>query len=321
MPGFGSIERWNDGEGISETDLELGPSLVARRFVDEFMFSAAGSPQTYRDRAYRDELRPYRNALMPLANTADMNVAIHAGAVMAIVGGAQELSSAAIEPEQLLSYTPELSVTIAAADATLFRRDLIQARIVATDEALVTRHFEDAVTGAKTTQTFVKRANAVVEVGVKSSATFASGVLADALTAEPAPDAGWFRLASIQVPPAVTALDQRNMWDWRMPMGFGGATQMPQNMAAEDIVCWSIKNFAFQQLIANCQARIHALHTDRQLGSAADGGFYRFDQRRVANMILASRLNPTLDYANIGAADVNSAGFTTTFGALLRVPG
>jgi len=317
MAGFGSKVRWSDGEAIVEGDFEQMADFGRRAMYDEFLSNFAGSPQSYRGRTYRDELRPYRNAMMPLILSASMDITMHGGLAVAVLKGAHDIDDTSLVPQSLAVHGNEDTVTISAAHGVSYRRDLIQARIVSEDESLVSRNFEDGVTRVKSSQNVLKRSNLVLEYGVKVGSLVASAALADLLANEPTPDAGWFRVASIQVPPTVTALDQRLIYDWRMPVGFGGTTRRAPECGTEDVACWEEKNFDFEQQVGQCQARIYMCNGNRQLGSDADGGFFRYDQRRIGTIMLRHRFQDnTSNYYNLGG-QLQTGG--DTFSATLDV--
>lgn len=318
MAGYGSKTSIGDGEGITGPDLESLQDFQRRSLADEFLYQRAGSPQNHR-RAYRDELRPLQAALMPICNGVDLDMAITHGSVMAIISGSQELSDLSLEPEMLWCYTNGQTLTFSAGDAALWRRDLVQARIVEAPEAQILRHFEDGITRVKTSQLVTKRTNLTVEVAIKEGGLVASSALADVIAAEPAPDAGWFRIASIRVDPTAVLLDQRNLWDWRMPMGAGGTTKLPPDFDTEDPACWNLKNFTFQQLVGACQARVYLCNEARQLSSFSDGSFFRYDQRRIESVVTLATFVLAGSVSSIGAhASVALPGFAVTQDVLAR---
>lgn len=297
MAGYGSRVRWNDGEPTTSADLENMGELRHRAIVDEFVAFMASAPQWGQERTYRDELRPYRNALMPLvASTgAGFDVAIHAGPVMAVIGGASVPDENALKATNLLGYYPGGAVTVAAADPSQQRRDLIQARIVEIDEPDETRHFEDAATRIKSSITVLKRTNTVVEVAIKTGTSLQAGNTTPA--DEPAPDAGWFKVASLQVNANATTLDQRRVYDYRMPMGAGSTLVKPNGMIPHDQSQWEIGT-SMRQAVANRVLRIPLMDGARQMGEL---GGSRIDQRRIMRINLHYRFGDAPNQVELGS--------------------
>jgi hypothetical protein len=272
---YGSKIVFGNGEGLDFEDLRDSQDFQRRALVDEVASRVLGGD----DMAVRGDgtspdardsvsaLRPHGRALCPRIDSGTLDINYDAGLVLFNVI-TDELDPASLVPENRLAYSNGGTLSFSAPGGGFWRRDLIQARIVDEDEATVPRDFEDGSSRVKTSQSYVKRSNWVVEVEVKQGATQGTEAAADLLVNEPAPDSGWFRIASIRVDEAESALAQNDLWDWRQPMGYG------HNLVMAGDWTHAPANFAVQGADANYLAETGS-GGDVAWFSVMGGGPYR----------------------------------------------
>ena len=142
-----------DGEPVTHVDHNLQRELILRKIFAEISMNLAGPSQVPWDLTTfgrrTEELRPLRHAGAIFSNSgtsvdingglwiqADYAGPLTADAATALVGHKDAI-------EEITGF--------AAAAAGTFRRDIIQARLTAVDDAAVARDYEDAVTREVTT--------------------------------------------------------------------------------------------------------------------------------------------------------------------------
>jgi hypothetical protein len=108
----------------------------------------------------------------------------------------------------------------------MYSRDIIQTRVISGDDPTTPRDFQDAVTGALSSQSIVKRTATTVEHAIKAGAEYAS----IATVVEPSPDAGWIKTGSVLVDD--TGINSNNLYtyDWRVPFGNSSSLILPDQM-------------------------------------------------------------------------------------------
>ncbi len=221
---------FNDGEALEHADLNLQRDLYLRLIYDLLGMNLAGPDSVNWAQAWlneptgTDQLRPLRNAGgVVLFSGNPTAVDIRGGLFL------QADFSAALGPDgpsALIGHADtitNLTGFVASASAT-YRRDIIQARVVSADEATVSRDFKDAVTGALSSQSFVKRNNVTVEFARKAGAVeYALQSDADNPANEQTADAGWYKIGSLLCSDLGLVDYIDNYWDWRKPWGFASA--------------------------------------------------------------------------------------------------
>lgn len=292
MAGYGSKINFNDGEAVLKEDLDSLQDLERRRFIDEFLAQFAGADDvdttgagSFAGAVSTSSLRPLRRALCPRVAATGLVIDFDSGLVVQRTIAA-DLSDAALVPENAVAYTNALQLTLGVADATNWRRDVVQARIASVDEATVSRDFKDAITGALSTQSVVKRTNLVVELQVKAGTLEASQASADDPSNEVAVDPGWFKVCSVLVPPTDTDLDQDNMWDWRKPWGIGSSVAMANNWLLDPADTWTIDANTGQLSGTGADfATLHPMHLGgHPMTFVAESSTTVEDHRRVSLM-------------------------------------
>lgn len=213
---------WNDGEGLLHTDLELARDLNLRHLWDSICANLAAPDQVLWGTAtarQTEEMRPLRNAgIVRRASASSVEIF---GGLWLRMNYATALS--ADGPTAILGHADAKdSITgIAAAAAGQYRRDLIQVRMTSVDDATASRDFKDAVTGALSSQSLVKRNRSVIEYGIKTGTEHGDITdLHNDVALEPSPDAGWFKLCSIGVDDAGVTIAAHSFWDHRKPWGY-----------------------------------------------------------------------------------------------------
>lgn len=217
---------FNDGEGVEFADFNLQRDLHLKLIIDQLLANMAGPNVVPWDQlnAGESQLRPFR----------------HAGAFYQISGNTSTIRIngglwlqldysgvfSADGPIGLLAHgdMTELGGFVPAASG-MYRRDIIQARVVEVNESPVSRDYKDAVTGALTTTSVVKRSNHTVQIQRKAGTTeYATTNDADDPANEVAADSGWFKIGSVRVSDTgLSSYINSAHWDWRKPWGFSFA--------------------------------------------------------------------------------------------------
>lgn len=225
--------RWADGQGITHGDLNDAQRFNAARLFDallEKLIPGPGNPDQEQSSALQLTAQHGDNVALnqfaytlhggqayPRQGTANNKVQIAPGTLL------QKIAARDGNEPTLLCYTftGTEEVTLSNGDATHPRVDLVQMKLEWEDGDSVSRDFEDAVTGAPTSQlTNIKRR-------VKCTLSVKQGTPA-ASPAYPTPDAGCVVIAGVVVPNGftwATALDYVDfsgkaiLHDQRMPLG------------------------------------------------------------------------------------------------------
>lgn len=213
--------KFNTGEGVVASDFGNLQDYQRKMLFDSVLLNlAADAEVTWNDLRVGTGLR-----LRPLGSAGFLKrqgantVRVNGGLWVAYTAGTAADPNA--PTAKIANKDTTTDLTIANAPATQFRRDIIQCQLVEADEAAISRHFKDAVTGALSSATQVKRANISVTYAVKAGTAQASAALANAN--EPTADAGWVKIASVLA--SSTGLDlsttfySTDYWDWREPWG------------------------------------------------------------------------------------------------------
>ncbi len=154
----------------------------------------------------------FGNSCAPYANATGLTLKNLAGPI------AQKITAGVDgnDPHFVVYYaaSDELNTTLAAADPTNPRIDLIAVKIEDALGAGVARHFEDAISGAKTSQSLPPYRY------VKITKTVVQGT-PNATPVEPTPPSGYVKWCAVLVPATATNLLQANVRDHRMPVGLG----------------------------------------------------------------------------------------------------
>ncbi len=325
MAGFGSFIPFHNGEGLDEADLDNLQGHIRRVVFDELMSMLGGMVDVVKigagtdlpGRTTESTLRPMGRSLCPRVAATGLVVDMDPGLVLAHLV-ADDLDDTSLIAENLAAYQKGLSVTLETAHATLWRRDLIEARVLEVEEGAISRDFKDDTTGALSSTTFVKRTNTVVQVQKIDGATQASAPAADLLAAEPVVTAGWFKVGTVRVDPTATDLDQDTLYDWRKPMGYGGGLVQPNGFSVDITAAgdhaWHVtggSNILRQDPIASATpAKCYPFHQGpfvlTSAGEDLDSGTDHFeDHRRMAMCSLETQF----DGVNALAADFGAREF------------
>lgn len=212
---------YNDGQAFEPDDFNLQQALVLRYLFDSIAMNVGGADQVRwggTTGRQTEELRPLRHAGV-FHGSSGTEIEINGGLWMHVdFGGTPDADG----PIATVANRDDDTITLtgfAAAAAGMYRRDIIQARIVenTTNES---RDFEDAATRALSTQSFDVRTDFAVEYERKAgSVEYATQADADDTANEEAADSGWFKIGSVLVDEnGIT--DDVDMWDWRKPWGY-----------------------------------------------------------------------------------------------------
>lgn len=264
---------YNDGEGIDFSDFNLQQDLDRRRLFDSVLWHLAdsnGAPSYNAGTAgatvtdwdpgttYGSLIRPLRQAGMIVAATST-NVLVQGGLFI-------QISTSPLDPDQNVALIASADTVtslsgIVAAAGGLFRRDLIQCRLLFNDVPQVSRDFKDAVTAALSSQLQTKRSNVTVEFsmksGTESNLAFASN--SSNLTTA---DAGWQVIGAILVDDTGVSSQQRHIWDYRLPWGYWKAYTTFDHLIPELVTAWVVNqnsnghhrlsNVVSQKVLAFC---------------------------------------------------------------------
>lgn len=220
---------FNDGEGVEHDDFNTLQDYQKRTLFDQLLWAMAAETEapgvlstsqiqeawTPASGLYGGLMRPLRGAGAFRLNGTDIEIA----------GGTwiQMPSGGAADADTNVCLVARSSFTTlsgpAAAAAGLYRRDIIEARIVSNNAASVNRDFEDAVTGALTTSAQVKRSDLEVEIQFKTGSTETSLANASDPSQMDSPTAGWTVIAGILVDDTGTVTTIEDHWDFRRPWG------------------------------------------------------------------------------------------------------
>lgn len=192
--------KWNDGEGITPTDLNDAHRFLAAKLSDQLLEKLIGSPNNYdpvlSGQKGANSSVNYAYALsvggaQPLQGSTTSKIKISAGTLY------QKVANADGDNATLLAYTFDGTdeFTITAGHATLNRVDMIQMKLERVDADPQTRDFEDATTRAVTSQSMNKKQRVQCTLSLKTG----SGSSLAASPAYPTPDAGYVPIACIVV--------------------------------------------------------------------------------------------------------------------------
>lgn len=216
--------KFNDGEALTYGDLNDIQGFARRTEIDGILLNAASSSLPWLPNTSTGEiLRPYGYAGAPI-RTSSTNVRL-AGGLWLYNANTATLSASAPVSIVALS-TAYTDLTVAAASAGMYSRDIIQTRVVQADDAGTSRDFQDAVTGALSSQSMVKRTAATVEHAIKAGAEYAS----IATVVEPTADAGWIKTGSVLVDDTGINANNWYTFDWRVPFGNSTSLILPHEM-------------------------------------------------------------------------------------------
>lgn len=207
--------KFNAGEGLLADDFTNMQSYVNRTIQDGLATHLATSKLGWLNVSgyvhAAEVLRPFGLSGAMLRDSAT-HVRVCGGAWL--YNANTSLVSASGPKSTLVFDNATRLLAVAAAGGGQFRRDLIQARVVEADDAAISRHFKDAVTGALSTQTFVKRSAFSIEFAIKQGVQ--QGTLLAAV--EPTVDSGYIRVGSVAADSA-GVMASEYIYDWRMPVG------------------------------------------------------------------------------------------------------
>lgn len=210
--------KWLSGTGITEGDLSNISTFLRSQFLDTLgALARVGEASSVPATTYAWCIG---NAGAPYAHTTGLSIRNLGGPI-----AQQNVAAIDGNDTKLAVYylaAQELNTTFAAADVTNPRIDLVAIKIDDADDPMVLRHYEDAVTRAKTS------ALEVVTRGVRITKTVVPGTPA-ATPVEPAVPAGFVKWASVRIPANATDLDNLagfhqlatgvEIYDHRMPLG------------------------------------------------------------------------------------------------------
>jgi hypothetical protein len=236
---------WNDGEGITDADLN-NMQRFARAQASDFWMGLA--------RIAESDILTL--STMVYAHGNGGAVFAHADArKLANIGGwiAVNRSTGIVtgdEPEFLCYYlaTSELNSVLDVGDATHPRYDLLCIAVDYVNGDSESRDFKDATTGLLSTTTPNKRRNMRLQFQIVKGTAAASPV-------EPAIPAGYVKMAAVYVPATWNAvIDPANILDYRMPIGFKlqevGALQFDFLHATDSVTPWYVGEGTIQAFTA-----------------------------------------------------------------------
>ncbi len=200
-----------DGQGLDFSDMDSAGRWLRSQFLDT-MGALAQVVETEVDPALT-YCFCQGNGGAPTRETTPMQVGNLAGPIAQKIAAGVDGNDANLVVYYLAAN--ELLTTLAAADPTNPRIDLIAVKLENALGTNVSRHFEDAISGVKTSQStppyrFPKLTKQVV--------TGTPG----ATPAEPSAPAGYVKWCAVLVPATATSLLEVNFRDHRAPIGLRG---------------------------------------------------------------------------------------------------
>lgn len=193
---------FHDGEGIDFADFNAAQRLAVQAVADAILPVWVDPP------AYSAmDLRPVDNALA-VTTVSATQVQVGPGRVLGRIAQPVDANDHGLAVHHLESG---VQITIPANTSTTDERwDIIQAKIERVNGGSEARDFKDATTGALSSQTLDKRRQTVLTINRKEGGFFI----------EPAPDAGFIKLARVRVPINSGALTADSVEDFRRPAGY-----------------------------------------------------------------------------------------------------
>lgn len=213
-----------DGQGIDYTDLDNAGRWLRSQFLDTVGALA---------QVVETEVDPsltycfcQGNGGAPTRETTPMQVGNLAGPIAQKVAAGVDGNDANLVVYYLAAN--ELVTTLTAADPTNPRIDLVAVKVENALGPNASRHFEDAVSGAKTSQStppyrYPKLTKQVVQ-GTPS-----------ATPAEPAAPAGFVKWCAVLVPAAASSLLEVNFRDHRVPVGLRAVELYPVDLMFDPV--------------------------------------------------------------------------------------
>ncbi len=278
--------KFNDGEALTFGDLNDIQEFARRTAIDGILLNAASSSLPWLPNATAGEvLRPYGYAGAPIRTSAT-NVRL-AGGLWLYNANTATLSASAPVSIVALS-TAYTDLTVAAASAGMYSRDIIQTRVISGDDPTTPRDFQDAVTGALSSQSMVKRTATTVEHAIKAGVEYAT----ETTVVEPSPDAGWIKTGSVLVSDT-GIMDNSRTFDWRVPFGNSTHLVLPSNMMADpsdwsmavDGAGWHMLNAG--GLGASLGIPVNVISPAIVSGQQSPGGFFAGARRVLALDLVA----------------------------------
>lgn len=240
---YGKRVRYVDGEGVEASDLTTMQINAALQSFENFMLSsltdvidepsAAGTEQdlerglNWNTNGFTTVggdlvFAPYPSTGYVQPNGVANQLACVPGPLLVAMPGEDAFAS---NIDVVLPFRLSNTVlTTAAGDGANPRIDLVEIKAEAIDTDGITRHFEDAVTRAKTSTVTNKSRAIQVTIQIKQGT-------AGANPGYPALTAGFVALAAIRVPAAHNAAHSAdNVRDLRMPLGRVAAYDVPAHL-------------------------------------------------------------------------------------------
>lgn len=217
---------WNDGEGLIHTDFNDQQAYGRKTLFDYLLWNFASADENplwgvNPDDFWQPSTGAYGSTIRPLRGAGTVRI-LTASSIRVYGGMFLELTDGPFDADDSISLLAAGEQTdftgIAATSAGTFRRDLVQARVVLDNAPTESRDFKDAVTGALSTSSIVKRADLNVEFSIKTGTEGTA-----AATLNPAnlgnPDAGWSVIGAYLVSDTGITSGNNHYWDFRRPWG------------------------------------------------------------------------------------------------------
>jgi hypothetical protein len=134
--------------------------------------------------------------------------------------------------------------TLAAADPTNPRNDLVQIKLALIDDATTLRHFKEATSGLPSSAPTVPRRRVRATVSVKTGTPGVTPTI-------PTPDAGFVRWAVVRVPAGATDLEQSDVHPFQMPLQVGCYNVPPYAIGRPGTPHWVISTGARVSIAKN----------------------------------------------------------------------
>jgi hypothetical protein len=200
----------------------------------------------------------------------------------------------------LVASTGRQVLTATAATAAMFRRDLVQCRIVYVDAPAESRDFRDAVTGALSSSNIVKRSDLEVQIAIKQGPEVATLDLANTPSGQTTPDAGWHVLSSFVVDDGGI---YGQFFDYRRCWGRWSCATQLHHMRPEGGGSWIFADDAAGKHWYNAQAgsvRLWCPFPEHSMGhSGSSRALARFTTQRIEHISAGVNLLATGPPADI----------------------
>ena len=277
---------YNDGEDLVFGDQNDGQRFLAARLYDQVLEKLIGNPNgldpELGDLAGANSSTAWAYCLdigsaRPVEGSATNKIKVSAGTLM------QKIANAAGAEPTLLAFTFDgtTEFTIANGNASNPRVDMLQMKLEYVAADMQSRDFQDAVTGANTSQSLSKKRQVQCTLSLKQGTPAASPTY-------PTPDAGYVPIACVVVPTNYTFPGADHLLyiddalggpyavihDLRMPVNVSPEALWP-NDAAFDATYWT-KNTSPSAPKITCAALA---------GTSPSNALYFFTRRRKGRLL------------------------------------